>query len=137
MHATFNPGDLLAGRYRIRETLGSGTIGVVYRALDMGLNAEVALKVIGPEMLPDVAARRTFIQVVRRAQAVDHPNLARILDVRQDGEFALVCSQLLEGLTLRRLLTSRKDKRHRMPPDRKSTRMNSSHSRASRMPSSA
>jgi eukaryotic-like serine/threonine-protein kinase len=116
MHPTFQPGELLAGRYRIREMLGGGTVGTVYRAQDMGLNTDVALKIVGPDMLPDVPSRRTFIQGVRRAQAVDHPCLARILDVRQDGEHALVSTQLLEGLTLRRLLTSRKEKRHRMPP---------------------
>jgi len=108
---------VLAGRYRIRDSLGAGTVGVVYRAQDTGLNTDVALKIIAPDMIPDVNTRRAFIQAMRHAQGVDHPNLARVLDVRQDGDLALVATQLLEGLTLRRLLTTRKERHQRMPAE--------------------
>ena len=83
----FTPGVLLAGRYRIVALLGRGGMGEVYRAHDLTLGQEVALK-----FLPEVAARNPsaltrFYNEVRIARQVTHPNVCRVYDLGEvDGQ---------------------------------------------------
>jgi serine/threonine-protein kinase len=83
----FLPGALLAGRYRIVALLGRGGMGEVYRAHDLTLGQEVALK-----FLPEVAARNPaaltrFYNEVRIARQVSHTNVCRVYDLGEvDGQ---------------------------------------------------
>ena len=83
----FLPGALLANRYRIVALLGRGGMGEVYRAHDLTLGQEVALK-----FLPEVAARNPaalarFYNEVRIARQVSHPNVCRVYDLGEvDGQ---------------------------------------------------
>jgi hypothetical protein len=83
----FLPGALLAGRYRIVALLGRGGMGEVYRAHDLTLGQEVALK-----FLPEVAARNPaaltrFYNEVRIARQVSHANVCRVYDLGEvDGQ---------------------------------------------------
>ena len=83
----FVPGALLAGRYRIVALLGRGGMGEVYRAHDLTLGQEVALK-----FLPEVAARNPaalarFYSEVRIARQVSHANVCRVYDLGEvDGQ---------------------------------------------------
>jgi len=82
--ARFQPGQTLAGRYRIVGLLGRGGMGEVYRADDLTLGQPVSLKFL-PKHLnehPDVLAR--FHSEVRNARQVSHPNVCRVYDI---GEF--------------------------------------------------
>ena len=105
----FAPGDVLAGRFRIRRFLGRGGMGEVYEAEDQELGGSVALKTLRPEYGADdrlVARFRREIQIARR---VTHPNVCRIFDVGRHsktddggrgGEVAFLTMELLDGETL-------------------------------------
>ena len=117
------------GPYEIISAIGAGGMGEVYRARDTKLNRDVALKVL-PEAFtldPDRLAR--FKREAQVLASLNHPNIGAIYGLEErDGLRALVL-ELVEGPTLAERLKA--------GPDRKSTRLNSSHIQKSRMPSSA
>ena len=84
------PGDVLAGRYRLRSVLGRGGMGVVWLASDELLHRDVAVKeVLWPPQL-DVAEqqllRQRALREARMAARLNHPNLVGVYDVvEEDG----------------------------------------------------
>jgi tRNA A-37 threonylcarbamoyl transferase component Bud32 len=90
--------ELVLGRFRIEERIGSGGFGTVFRAWDERLQRPVAVKVIDR----DHGAPR----VTREAQAVarlTHRNIATLYELASDGDRAYLVSELIEGDTLRAL----------------------------------
>jgi hypothetical protein len=77
-------GTELAG-YRIESLLGRGGMGVVYRARDLALDRNVALKLLAPELAEDVRFRERFLRESRLAASLDHPAIIPIYDA---GEVA-------------------------------------------------
>ncbi len=107
-HAKSNPLAKLIGKtishYRILATLGIGGMGVIYRAQDVRLNRQVAVKFASEEYQTNAGIRECFRSEARAASAVNHPNICRLYDV---GEFAyrpFLVMELLEGRTLRELI---------------------------------
>jgi tRNA A-37 threonylcarbamoyl transferase component Bud32 len=91
-------GEVILGRFRIEERIGSGGFGTVYRAWDERLQRPVAVKVIDRE--------HGAPRVTREAQAVarlSHRNIATLYELATDGERAFLVSELIEGETLRAL----------------------------------
>ncbi|HWW14008.1 MAG TPA: protein kinase [Candidatus Dormibacteraeota bacterium] len=89
------------GDYEIQSLLGAGGMGEVYRALDLRLRREVAVKVLPAVVSSDPERLRRFEQEATAAAALNHPN---ILAVHQLGTYAgtpYLVSELLEGETLR------------------------------------
>ena len=80
----FSPGTVLAKRYRIVGLLGRGGMGEVYRADDLKLGQPVALKFLPAEVEKDRARLDRFLNEVKIARQVAHPNVCRVYDV---GEF--------------------------------------------------
>ena len=80
-HGRFVPGTLLAERYRIVGLLGRGAMGEVYRADDMKLGVPVALKFLPDELAADERALELFLNEVRTARQVAHPNVCRVFDI--------------------------------------------------------
>ncbi len=74
------------GPYEIEEELGSGAMGVVYRAVDRRLGRAVALKFLAPELTRDETARRRFEREARLAAGLDHPNLATVHEIGETSE---------------------------------------------------
>lgn len=90
--------------YRILAKLGVGGMGVIYRANDLRLNRQVAVKFASEELQTTSALRECFLSEARAASAVSHPNVCRLYDI---GEFAyrpFLVMELLEGRTLRELI---------------------------------
>src|SRR5271163_3454249 len=86
----FLPGVLLAGRYRIVALLGRGGMGEVYRADDLTLGQQVALKFLPPSIVENPEALERFRNEVRIARRVSHPNVCRVYDLGEiDGNFFL------------------------------------------------
>jgi streptogramin lyase len=96
-------GDEVAG-YRIDARLARGGMGVVYRAIHLGLERPVALKVIARELAGDASFRERFLRESRLAARLDHPAVVPIYDSREvDGEL-IVAMRLVEGGDLRGLI---------------------------------
>jgi eukaryotic-like serine/threonine-protein kinase len=92
------------GPYEIISAIGAGGMGEVYRAKDLRLNREVAIKVLPAALSNDTDRLRRFEQEAQAAGALNHPNILAVYDVgTHDGMFYLV-SELLEGETLRKRL---------------------------------
>ena len=80
----FLPGALVAGRYRIIALIGRGGMGEVYRATDLKLRQPVALKFLPAALAADRVLLDRFLNEVRIARQVSHPNVCRVYDI---GEF--------------------------------------------------
>jgi serine/threonine protein kinase len=107
----------LKGRYEIRETLGQGGMGVIYRAWDSVLRCEVAVKTIRDA--PDRTSLDLFYKECEVLATVNHPNIVKIIDI---GEYEEEGQQkpyfvmpLIAGITLDRLI---KDSSVRLTADR-------------------
>lgn len=83
---TLEPGRVIAG-YTIVAELGSGPMSVVYRARDTD-GADLALKLLRPELGADPALRRRFLRESEIAARVDHPNLLPVVARGQDGAWS-------------------------------------------------
>jgi serine/threonine protein kinase len=94
------------GPYQILDLLGSGGMGVVYRAHDRRLGRQVAVKVLLPEVIADADALVRFEREMRAVAALSHPNILAIYDFQRDGESVYAVMELLTGGTLRDRLRS-------------------------------
>ncbi|HKG56880.1 MAG TPA: protein kinase [Candidatus Limnocylindrales bacterium] len=74
-------GDVLAGRYRIDAPLGAGGMASVYRAHDLRLERDVAVKVLLPNLAADPALARRFDREARALAAAAHPGVVNVYDV--------------------------------------------------------
>ncbi len=92
------------GDYRLMEPLGRGGMGTVYRAHHTRLDRVVALKVLRPERASDHRAIARFQREMSNLGGLDHPNLVRALDAREEEGIAFLVMEYLEGLDLARLL---------------------------------
>ncbi len=90
------------GPYRIEDRLGSGGMGVVYRAHDTRLDRRVALKFLPPHLSADDAANQRFTHEARAASALDHANICTVYDIGQapDGQ-TFIAMAYYEGETLK------------------------------------
>jgi len=103
-HNRFTPGTLILGRYRIINLLGSGGMGEVYRADDLKLGQQVALKFIPRRLLADPSMLRMLLAEVRIGREVSHPNVCRLYDVVEfDGDH-FIAMQFVDGEDLASLL---------------------------------
>jgi serine/threonine protein kinase len=111
--ATLQPGDVVGQRYEVVDVIGSAVLGVVYQALDQEVEIPVALKIIADEFLPDQEARDRFVQALDPARDLVHENLVRFFEVGEDRGRCFYVTQLLEGLTLRKVMQLRREKGQR------------------------
>ena len=105
--AELSPGRILGHRYQIRSRLGHGGMGEVWRAFDLKLRVEVALKALRSDLLHDQRAQDLLRREVRSAREVISPNVCRIYDlVVEDGQ-ELISMEHIDGITLLELLATK------------------------------
>ena len=100
----FEIGATVAGRYRILGLLGRGGMGEVYRAHDVKLDQQVALKFLPESLGRDGAAVARFHNEVRTARQVTHPNVCRVHDIGEAGGVPFISMEFVDGEDLASLL---------------------------------
>jgi serine/threonine-protein kinase len=102
-------GDVVAGKYRLADTLGSGGMGRVYAAYHLMLDTKVALKFMHPHLLRDPLAVARFAREARAAATLKSAHAARVIDVDQlpSGELFIVM-EYLHGHSLESVAASRR-----------------------------
>jgi HAMP domain-containing protein len=101
------PGAIFAGRYDIKEILGAGGMGVVYRAFDRELQEPVAIKTLKPEAMAGGAALDRFKQEIRLARKIAHRNVVRTYDLGEQNGMYYLTMEYVEGTSLKQLIVSR------------------------------
>jgi tetratricopeptide (TPR) repeat protein/TolB-like protein/predicted Ser/Thr protein kinase len=90
--------------FRIVDKIGEGGMGVVYRAEDLDLGRQVALKVLHTEFVTDQERRQRFLREARTAASVTHPNIATVHEIGEHEGVIFIAMELVEGRTLKRAL---------------------------------
>jgi len=87
--------------YRLVKKLGAGGMGVVYEATDTRLNRNVAVKVLPTEVTQSPERRARFQQEAQLAAAFNHPNIATVHDVGEEGGVSFIVMEVVRGDSLR------------------------------------
>jgi eukaryotic-like serine/threonine-protein kinase len=121
-HHILDPGALLArmdvtapidwigrtvARYKIVERLGGGGMGVVFRAQDIALGRQVALKCLSADLVADPDCRRRFLHEGRAASKVSHPNIVQVFEAFEAEGYPWLALQYVAGRDLGVLLADR------------------------------
>jgi serine/threonine protein kinase len=88
------------GHFQVAKKIGSGGMGVVYKARDLHLDRFVALKILPPEKVADPERKRRFVQEAKAASALNHPNIIHIYDITSDAGVDFIAMEFVEGKTL-------------------------------------
>ena len=101
------------GRYKLLETLGKGSMGMVYKGLDPAIDRLVALKTIRLDQIVESNESEELKErLMREAQAVgklSHPNIVTIYDVGQESSVQYIAMEYLDGNTLESVIASGPD----------------------------
>src|SRR5919106_5836644 len=92
------------GPYRVLETIGSGGVGNVYRAVDRRSGDPVALKLLSNGPALDPRAARRLAREFETLADLSHPNVVRVYDTGVFQGYPYLAMELVEGLTLRHYL---------------------------------
>jgi tetratricopeptide (TPR) repeat protein len=87
--------------YTVRELLGAGAVGEVWRATDDRLNRDVAIKLLRPHLSSDPQRARRFAEEARTAGSLNHPNILSVYDVGEHGGVPFIVSEYVDGESLR------------------------------------
>src|SRR3954453_19978972 len=96
-------GDAFAG-YRIEQRLGRGGMGVLYLALEPGLERRVALKLIAPEAASDDVFARRFAEESKIAASIEHPNVVPIYAAGEEAGVPFIAMRYVAGADLAKRL---------------------------------
>src|SRR5215510_1711994 len=92
------PGSVLRERYRFDAEIGRGGMGIVYRATDLQLQREVAVKVLSEKTSSD--SRERLMREARAAAALNHPNIISVYDVGEISGSPFFVMELVKGPNL-------------------------------------
>ncbi|AWB45161.1 Stk1 family PASTA domain-containing Ser/Thr kinase [Paenibacillus sp. CAA11] len=100
-------GHELGGRYQIIERIGGGGMALVYRAQDLLLNRNVAIKVLRQQFVHDEEFIRRFRREAQSAASLSHPNVVSIYDVGQEEDTHYIVMEYVEGQNLNEIIKER------------------------------
>jgi len=105
MSENLNPAiPILANRYQLLQTLGSGGMAVVYRAKDLTLERFVAVKILRPDFSKDDGFRKRFHQEAKAVANLSHPNIVTVHDFGLDGERLFIIMEYVPGVNLKAMI---------------------------------
>lgn len=90
--------------YKILSEISRGGMGIVYRAVDLKLDREVALKVLPPELVADTERKRRFVQEAKAAAKLEHPHIGMIFEIDEAEGTTFIAMELVRGEQLRDLM---------------------------------
>lgn len=93
---TVTPGTRF-GSYEVLSPIGAGGMGEVYRARDLSLRREVALKILPPAFVNDTGRMARFQREAEVLASLNHPNIAHIFGIAESGETRALAMELAEG----------------------------------------
>jgi serine/threonine protein kinase/tetratricopeptide (TPR) repeat protein len=93
-------GRTLGGRYTIEAQLGVGGMGEVYLAGDTKLDQKVAIKFLSSFLQPSVKAKERLVLEAKALAQLDHPNICRLIDLKEEGNLSFIVMQYVGGETL-------------------------------------
>lgn len=96
--------------YEIKDEISRGGMGVVYRAVDVKLNRDVAIKVLAPDLVSDPNRKSRFVREAQATAALKHANIAVIYELDDADETTFIAMELIEGEKLSDVLA-----RERLP----------------------
>jgi tetratricopeptide (TPR) repeat protein/TolB-like protein len=105
MAASFGIGQTF-GHYQVLEGIGSGGMGEVYRARDLRLGREVALKILSADLLSDESARRRFSREAMALAKLNHPNVATLYEFAEHEGIEFLAMELVVGPPLNERIRS-------------------------------
>lgn len=100
----FDPSGLELGHFRIEERIGMGGMGAVFRALDLRLQRNVALKLLAPSQSYDPASVKRFENEARAAARLDHENIARVYFIGEERGLNFIAFEYVTGSNVRDLI---------------------------------
>ena len=107
------PGQIIANRYEIKELIGQGGMGAVYRAFDKNRDEDIAIKVLLPRLTKNERALERFLNEARISSKLSHQNIVNVFDVQSSpqadgsGDLYFLIMELLEGQDLAQLIQTR------------------------------
>ncbi len=105
--APYRIGDRMADRYLVKDAIGVGPVGYVFRATDEEQGIDVAVKMIHPRFVQTAEERDAFTRAVEPARRFMQPSLSRVHNLGVDQGWPFLTYSFLDGLTLRRMIDSR------------------------------
>ena len=105
--APYRVGDRMAERFLVKDAVGIGPLGYVFRAEDQQQGIDVAVKMIHPRFVQTAEERAAFTQAVEPARKFLQPSLSRLHEIGVDQGWPYLTYSFLDGLTLRRMIDSR------------------------------
>ena len=98
---------LLEDRFQIIEKIGEGGMAVVYKAMDIRLNRNVAIKIMRDEFAADEDFKRRFSSESQAVAMLSHPNIVAVYDVSHSDDTEYIVMELLDGITMKQYLERR------------------------------
>lgn len=100
-------GNILDDRYEILELIGEGGMAQVFKAVDLRLNRNVAVKIMRDDLTDDEEFRSRFYAEAHAVAMLSNPNIVAVYDVSQNPDIEYIVMELVDGITLRQYMDRR------------------------------
>ena len=109
------PNDLIDNRYELGDPIGRGGMATIYKATDVHMHVEVAIKILRDVYSTDPKFVTRFQREARAARALQHPNIVQVYDYGQSGDAYFIVMELINGSDLRHYL--KQEPTHTLSPE--------------------